>query len=164
MFVGNGEKGLFVLKNKSTGQMKEIPMSLDYEYTETILKKCEAINKAVHEYEKTKDEKALPDRIPYDEETCSRCKFYHICMPDKPAGDAKIIINPELIHRLEELEKIKPLVSQYEKEMKEIKEMFREVPYTIIGPFEAVGKWIERKEVVIPAGKYWMTTIRKIKK
>jgi len=50
-------------------------LELDYEYAESLLQRAERINAHV-------ESGTLPERIPFDEEVCPRCPFYHLCLPD----------------------------------------------------------------------------------
>jgi len=75
MLFKNCEIGIFVFKNKSSGALAQVNLELDYDYTESLVKKAEAVNKHV------KDE-TLPDRIPFKNDVCRRCKFADLCCPD----------------------------------------------------------------------------------
>lgn len=68
------EVGMFILVNKQTLAWKMIPVHLDYEYCEWILKRLERVNKA-------NVEGIPPERISYSS-TCKKCEYQTICMQD----------------------------------------------------------------------------------
>lgn len=83
MMMESIDTAIFLLKNKSTGELKQIQVHLDYEMAEWALKAAEAINKHVAE-------NTLPERIK-DIDTCSKCPFKLICQPDINFGAPLLI-------------------------------------------------------------------------
>ena len=78
MLFKNIDRGIFLLKDKSNGMLKQIPVALDYELAEACIKTAEIINKHVAEGK-------LPE--PCDDiDKCEDCKFNHICMPERSFG------------------------------------------------------------------------------
>lgn len=69
----NVSRGLFILKNKSTGAIKVIEVTLDYELAEACIKTCEEINTHVAAG-------TLPERIK-DVEVCRQCNMRTTCSP-----------------------------------------------------------------------------------
>jgi len=61
LLMDGKDRGLFIFKNKSTGELKEIFLDLDYDFAESLIKKAEAINKHVAEG-------TLPEPMEYSEE------------------------------------------------------------------------------------------------
>jgi CRISPR/Cas system-associated exonuclease Cas4 (RecB family) len=94
------DKGIFILKNKSNGALKQITVDLDYDLGEACLKTCEAINKHV-------EDKTLPERIT-DVEVCAKCPFKLICQPEKSWGvPLKIEDDPAFEERITEYLNVK---------------------------------------------------------
>ena len=74
LLMDNQEEGAFLFKNKLTGRLKQIPLSLDYAYGEALLQKAERINKHMREG-------TLPDHTT-EQSLCEDCSFSHICLPE----------------------------------------------------------------------------------
>ena len=88
------DKGIFILKNKSNGALKQITVDLDFDLGEACIKACEAINAAVKA-------RTLPDRIT-DVEVCKKCPFKVFCQPAKNWGvELKIEDDPDFENRIE---------------------------------------------------------------
>jgi len=68
------EKSLLLCLNKSTGELAQVDVPLDYDYAEEILRRAERVNAHV-------DAGTLPERIPFDDSVCPRCPFYALCLP-----------------------------------------------------------------------------------
>ncbi len=68
------EYGVLVMVDKKSGQLYPLPVELDYEYAESVLKRAETV------YEHLEMEEP-PARIPYDPDVCDHCDFAHICEP-----------------------------------------------------------------------------------
>ncbi len=152
LLLANSDEGYFILKNKLTGELKEIPIVLDYEYAESLLQKAERVNKYIKE-------NIIPDVIPYEEEICGQCGFLHVCLPEIKRDSLEITNDVELEKDIERLDELKPLVSEYNKIDSRIKEKLREKEKVVIGHYLVQGKWIERKSYTVEGGKYWKTKI-----
>lgn len=153
MLMDNSPEGLFYIKSKSNFKPKEIWITLDYTFAEELVQKAERVNAAVAK-------KAIPDRIPYDDEVCGRCSFAHICLT---AGDfgkgATFMDSDELLGWLKRREELDPLRKEFKEVDENIKEMVKEIETVIIGPYVITGKWHERKEYKVEATKYWSVKI-----
>lgn len=115
MLSKNVDKGIFILKNKSNGMLRQITCDLDFELGEAILKTAEAINKHIAE-------KTLPDRIA-DREVCKKCPFKLLCLPEINFGVAlKIMDNPNFENLINRYFKIKEIALEASKLWDEIKE------------------------------------------
>ena len=75
MLLKNVDRGALLCVNKSTGAMSQVNIPLDYDAAEELLKRAEEINRHV-------DDDTLPERIPFDLDTCPRCPFYSTCLPE----------------------------------------------------------------------------------
>lgn len=100
------EWGLFIISDRA-GHLKVIPLYLEYEYCEKILKALEDTWK----YVKSQD---LPDRIPYTPKLCDSCQFGHICLPEKVLEGGEAFDDQELAQTLARHEELKPLAKEYE--------------------------------------------------
>ena len=151
------EQGLFVLKNKSSGRIKQIPYDLVYEFGEQLVKKIEKVNECV-------EMKKYPDRMDYDEDICNDCFFFHLCLPDQLREGAEIIDSQELEELLDRRAELKiparELVAT-EKLIKNILGKGREK--LICGDWVISGKSIHRKGYSVPDIDYWKYSYAKLK-
>lgn len=143
MLMDGKERGLFLFKNKSTGELKEIWMDLDYEFAESLIKKAEAINKHVAEG-------TLPEPMDYQEDICGECSFAHICLPDRIGKEVEIVDDSELLELVTRYVKLKPGAKEYEKVDKRISELVQGREKILVGDFFITGKWIDRATYDIP--------------
>lgn len=155
LLLGNAPHGLLIFKNKVTGALKEIEISLDMEFAEGLLKKAERINAHVAA-------DTLPDRIPYDEAICGSCAFLHICLPEVKREALDILTDPELEAKLARRADLAPLADEYEALDKDLKKRFKEHDRLLVGEWLISGKFIERKAYEVKASRYWQTKIDKL--
>ncbi len=89
LFMTAQQFGIIVLANKSTWQLRFIPVELNFEYYESVLKKCERINAAIAAKEPP------PRHIDFD--ICSECAFKTICFDGAtlqlPTFDSDRLVN-----------------------------------------------------------------------
>lgn len=152
LIMDEKEEGLFILKNKVNGRLKQIPIFLDYEYAEGLIQKAERIN--LHVQAGT-----LPERIPWEDGACEYCPFGHICLPSHEEKGT-LLNDPELELKLDRRGELKPLVDEFNELDKEIKEKLKEIPEVVIGNWIIKGKWIDKKEYTVQASRYWQMQIR----
>ena len=69
------QRAVLFLWNKVSGEPREIWITLDLDFAESLLQKAEQINKYV-------EAETYPDRITYDKDICGRCDFKVTCIPD----------------------------------------------------------------------------------
>jgi Holliday junction resolvase-like predicted endonuclease len=150
MLMDNADEGLFFFKDKTSGQLKEIFMQLDYELGEQTLKKCEAINAFVARGE-------LPDRITFDEAICGQCPFAHICLPDTARTEVEIDTG-ELGLMIKELYSLENAANKWEEINTQINHMIEGKDRILAGDYFVSGKWIERKN----GTRYWKKSIVKV--
>lgn len=155
LLMDEKEQGLFILKNKLSGELKEIPMSLDYDLGEELVKKAESINEHVAN-------ETVPDCIPYDEEICGECPFIHICLPDVKRDALELQTDPELEENLSRYFELKPLKAEYDKLDKKLKGQFKEQEKVVIGDYLITGSLVARKGFTVEATEYWKTKIQKL--
>lgn len=144
------ENGILLLKDKSSGQLKQFCVKIDYELINTVSEKMCRVNEHVKA-------KTYPDRMEYNEMTCGYCPFEHICMPDEAAKEVDVVVDPEIIMKVMRMHEIKPIAKEYDDIGKEIKTMFKGKPQVIIGRWCLSGKYIQKKEYTVPAGEQWQT-------
>lgn len=158
LLMDNKEQGAFILKNKTTGRLKQIDVQLDFEYAESLLKKAENINKHIAS-------NTLPEGIELDENTCGRCSFNHVCLPDRDFGDElKLSNDPVLLERLERRESLSAAYKEYQVVDKEVKGKLKEQPNLLVGDFHITGKLIQRSGYEVKNSEYWKPNIVRIKK
>jgi len=137
MLFKNVDKGIFILKNKSTGELKQITVDLDYELGEACLKTAETINKHI-------SEGTLPDRVE-DREICKNCHFKLICLPEISFGEPlRISDGPLFEKRVEKYLELKSIAQESD----DLYEIIRE---------EAKAQSGESGELNIIVGKYFLT-------
>jgi CRISPR/Cas system-associated exonuclease Cas4 (RecB family) len=164
LLMDNKEKWFFICKNKATGAMKEIPVTLDYELGESLLKKAEAIN--LHVAQKT-----IPEPIEYDENVCSDCGYNHICSPDRVGKEVDVVDDDELAGLLETYARLKPIAKEYDEVDKRIGEIVNGRDKLLIGDWFVTGNWRESTRYNVPAdlkkqyaekSRYWVKKIQKV--
>lgn len=127
------EVGCFILKNKSTGEIKPIWMQIDYDYCEQLLKRAERVYKALAKEEP-------PQRL-NDFDVCSDCHFKALCLPDLKAGPGvRLIGDEELAGFLDRRSQLEPQA----KEFKDIDDVVKkEAKAEGAGDF-VCGNWMMR--------------------
>ncbi|MDD5722662.1 MAG: hypothetical protein PHY29_02855 [Syntrophales bacterium] len=153
--MDNKEKGVFILKNKVNGAMKEVWMSLDYDLGEATLKKIERVNRHI-------EHGFVPDPIEWDDDICGECPFLHICLPDRTVDAMKIEDDTELLSLLNQREALVANHKQYEEIDKEIKERIKERDKLLVGPWFIEGGWKDRKGYEVKPSRYWQSKIIKV--
>jgi CRISPR/Cas system-associated exonuclease Cas4 (RecB family) len=162
MLMKGIDRGVFIFKDKTSGQMKEIWMDLDYDLGEETLKRAEAINQHL------KDGTMPP---PIGEEMwCDGCAFAHICLPEQVGKEVEVDTG-ELAIMLDRLEELRPIVKEYEEIDEKVKESVEGREKILSGNWFIQGKWLQKKAYDIPADikaqyekvtQYWRRKITKI--
>jgi Holliday junction resolvase-like predicted endonuclease len=150
MLMDNVDEGLFFFKDKTSGQLKEIWMQLDYEMGEQTIRKCEAVNAFVA-YGDT------PDRIDFDEGICGQCPYAHICLPPTDGREVEIDTG-ELAEMLKTYYQLESAAKEYKDLNDEINKMVEGRSKLLAGDYFVTGKWIEKKT----GYKYWKKSIVKV--
>jgi len=143
LLMDNKEEGLFLFKNKSSGELKEIWMDLDYEFAESLVKKAEAINKHVAEG-------TLPEPMEYKEDICQECPFAHVCMPDRIGKEIEVTQDGELLELITRYMELKPGAKEYDEVNERITKLVQGREKILVGDYFIEGKWIERKVYHVP--------------
>jgi CRISPR/Cas system-associated exonuclease Cas4 (RecB family) len=164
LLMDNKERGFFICKNKVSGAMKEIPVTLDYELGESLLRKAEVINAHVNN-------QTLPDPIEYDENVCSDCGYNHICTPDRMGKEVEIVDDNELAELLAEWERLKPFSKEYDEVDKRISEAVNGREKILVDNWYITGSWRKRTGYNVPdeikkqyaqESQYWVKKIQKV--
>ncbi len=155
LLMDNKEVGYFILKNKVSGEMKEVQVGLDYDLGESLLRKAEEINAHV-------DGETVPDPIEWEDTICSECGYLHICTPDRVGKGVEIIDDAELLELLGRRDALVRAHKEYEEIDRELKDAIKEKDKILIGDWFITGKWQERKETTMKASKFWVSKIAKV--
>lgn len=150
LLMDNKERGIFLLKNKSTGAMKEIVYDLDYDLGESLLKKAEEINAHVAN-------ETVPEPIEWEDHICSECAYLHICTPDRIGKEITTIDDVELQGMIDRWYALKPTAKEYDELDKEIKDAVREKDKLLVGNYLITGKFQKRGDK-----EFWVTKIAKV--
>ena len=166
MLLAKSEKGILLMVNKQSFDLKEIEFGLDdiLEICEAALKRAEAVNKAVAG-------NTLPACMPF-EESCLECPFYVKCNPLQERGDGfQIDDSPELLQAVARYIQIEEQVDasgipELEAESKKLKDKIKamtEGADTVLsGNYVITGKWSERKGYEVKPSKSWSMKIQKL--
>lgn len=154
MYSTNSPKAVFLFKNKSSGQYKEIWVEFDPEYCNSLSQKAQIIEQHLKN-------KTFPDGVS-DAETCCRCDFKHICENKvAPQAGIKFMADAELYSMLERQKELRPLIDEYNKITKKIKYQTQGLN-AMCNKYLIETKKVHRKAYTIPQLSYDKTTITKI--
>ena len=117
LLMMNEQDGIMLFKNKATGQLKQINVTLDYAFAEGICKKLERVNKHVKAG-------TYPDRIT-DRSICGYCDFRHICLADEVSESINITDDPEITDLVEQREALKLQAKAFEELDDKLKEIWK---------------------------------------
>lgn len=107
--------GLFILKNKLTGRLKQIEYPLDLSYVGELTEKASIINQHIAQG-------TFPDKIEPDEDICGYCGFNVLCLPDRDFGDPlQILEDAQLVSILSRREELKEAYKEYNALQKQLK-------------------------------------------
>jgi CRISPR/Cas system-associated exonuclease Cas4 (RecB family) len=144
LLMDGKDRGLFLFKNKSTGELKEIPMDLDFDFAESLIRKAESINAHVANG-------TLPDQIEYDENICGDCPYRHICLPERIGTEPEIVNDEGLLDLVQRYEELKPGAKEFDEVDKQINEIVKGREKILVGDYFIEGRWYDRKSYEIPA-------------
>jgi len=149
------EEMLYFLVNRDTGQVKELPLTLDYAYGETLLQRAIEVNRHVKAG-------TLPERIEYEEGVCGICPFLVPCRPEVTREPLAFVDFPELELKLARRAELAPLAKEYEHLDGEIKDAVKGQEKIVVGDWLLRSAQISRKAHEVKASTYWKTTIEHI--
>jgi len=118
MLDSEEDRGVFILKNKSTGALKEIWIEMDWNLADLLLKKAEEINKHIKAG-------TYPEKI-NNLDICNKCPFNHICLPDQSFGpEFSQDQRNQLIDLTARINELKEYYLEYESLNKKLKELLK---------------------------------------
>ncbi len=140
LLMSNSETGIFILKNKSTGRIKQINVNLSnyLDLGENLLQRAKRINDHIQA-------KTYPDKI-NNFKICSECAFRHVCLPEiLNKGGIEFIDNKEIDKLLNRREELQTLSKEYKDTDEKVKEELKRYMQdkTII----SCGKWTIEKKI-----------------
>ena len=147
LLMDNKDWGLFIFKNKATGELKEIWLQLDYELGEQLLQKAETVIQHMKN-------NTLPDCIPYNDQICKDCGYFHICLPEIKRDALEFTLDPEMENKIDRWFELKQATSEYRSLDKIIKETFYEKEKVVVGNYLITGKHTSDKK--------WKSNIQKL--
>lgn len=156
MYFKAEDLAYFYLKSIPGFQPKLIPVHLDYDYVESILKKTERVENHIKNH-------TLPDQIT-DYSVCEHCGFLHLCLPEMKRQPMEMIDDGEFEQKLARHQELKPFTKEYDELDKEIKKALEGKERVMIGDWIIQGKLIERKGYTseVKASSYWKYDIARL--
>ena len=147
--------GIIVLKDKTAARVKDLWVSLDWDRANELVRKAEEVNSHLAR-------QTYPDRTEGDH--CAKCDFVAICQPSILSKDATEWMNdPEIEELLERRAALAAAAREYETLGKTLQSKVPEgCQRARVGEWLITGKWVERKERVTPAGRYWVRQYERI--
>lgn len=150
--------GILLLKNKVTGRLKEIPISIDSEVLGAAFDRIAIVNEHVAAG-------TYPDRIPYNPDFCGRCQFKMICKPDVDYGEAaEMEDDTELVGDVQRWLDLRETVSEYNALDKKLKGRYKGRPGKRIvgGKFLVVTTEKERDGYTVKPSTTYTTKISEL--
>ncbi len=144
---------IFVIKDKDSGDINFHHFVYDKERAAGLIEKGKAIDKFVAK-------KEYPDRLINHPDECDRCWFNHICLPDKQFQGGEIMIDDELIQKIDRHQELKDSYKEYNNLNKELN-LILAGKTGIAGGYELTGSWVEKGSYVVKAQKYWNKKIKR---
>jgi len=148
--------GLFILKNKTTYDIKDVWVPLDYDLANSLLDKATRINECMAKGEP-------PEGV--ETGYCRQCPFNVLCRPLITSGaGAEIFENAELEELLAVREQYAEDRKIFDQADRKVKATFKELPETfIVGDWFVDGKIIQRKAIPAkPESSYIKRTITRL--
>jgi len=164
LLMDSKDRGLFLFKNKSSGELKEIWMELDYDFAESLVQKAEMINAHVAAG-------TLPEPMEYQEDVCRDCAYAHLCLPDRIGKEVEIIEDDALLELLARYEELKPLSKEFKGIDERLKKLLEGRDKLIVGEWFITGKYQKRVGYQVPediraqyktVSEYWVKKIARI--
>jgi hypothetical protein len=140
LYGNNKEMGFFMLTD-GRAHFKLIPVYLEYELGDWLLKKLEMVWLDVKA-------KKPSHRIDYSDSVCSKCYFNHVCLPEMRGNATELVDDVELLAMLNEREELKPKASQYKKLDEAVKDRFAKLDKPIIVGTDFLLEPKEQKRMV----------------
>lgn len=156
MLLDNTDMGVFILMDKTSGQLNFIDCQLDYSFAEELLRRAERVRDHVKAG-------TLPERHVTGD--CQRCPFLHVCKPNVSYGDGvEFWDSAEMEAMLARRAELEVAAKEFAQLDKAIKEQAPKKPELLCGDFVLQGKEVERKGYEVKPSKFWQWSIRRIVK
>lgn len=150
-----GKPSIWVLKDKSSGLIRDFPQGDDPDLRAQICARAETINTHL-------DANTEPSKL-HDPRVCEGCRLRAVCGPDMKRSGMEFYDDNELTNKLDRLEELKPARDEYDKLDKERKRIFTGVENALVGGrWLVTGKQRSRKGFTVVPSSYWSTTIKKV--
>lgn len=147
------ERGLFVLVNKLTGEIKPIDVCMDYEYGEQCLQKAERIYKAL--------ETDTPPDSCDDISVCENCNLQHICGQVKRVP-ADVELDDELENLINRKTELAAAKKEFDEIDKQIKTIVGEREKVVTGSYLVTRKPVTREAYTVEASTYHKINIKRL--
>lgn len=171
MLLEGEDSRWFVIKNKSTGQIKIIVLHLDLDNAEALLQRAERVNAAVRYAEDNGYEAFERERLPAmrvnDAEYCDDCPFAALCLPNVDFGlGVALMEEEEFVAALETRERTAEAAKLHEEADKRVKEIAKATADAghseiLAGGYRITWKKLARKGYSVEPTEYWRTTIKR---
>ncbi len=168
MMSENHKEAMWLIKNRGTGALKEIPYKLDPEFGKELCRKAERVNRVVDFLNKVPGNTEpltlahLPDKL-NDHKFCDQCPFVAHCGPDiNYEGGVGLIEDKELEELLEKREELRGYKKDYDKIDKDVKSRIKGCDSALIGRFHVSGNWIEKQAYSVKPGRQWRAKIEAV--
>ena len=147
------ERGLFVLVNKLTGEIKPIDVFLDYEYGEQCLQKAERIYKAL--------ETDTPPESCDDINVCENCNLQHICGQVKRVP-ADVELDDELENLINRKNELSVAKKEFDEIDKQIKTIVGEREKVVTGSYLVTRQSVTREAYTVAKSTYHKINIKRL--
>lgn len=156
MLADEQTESLWVLKDRGTGELKEIPYKLDVDYANELCRKAERINDSI---DLDGYVTGLPDKL-NEVKFCDRCDFNAHCCPDLHyTGGVGLVEDKELEELLEKWNELRVSKKEYDKIDKDVKSRIKFCENALIGRFHISGDMVRRKGYEVKSSEYWKSKI-----
>jgi len=155
------EKSVFFIKDRSKWDICEVEYFYEPERWNDLETKYRMLNEYVAKEE-------LPPDSACEYSECDSCPFINFCNPDRVIMHEgyKRISDEEEIDMVARYLQLKKEKKEYEKELKDIEQMLKKYEGNegiFFGDrFEYTGKYIDRRESIIPATRFWNKRIKEL--
>ncbi|MFH1690883.1 MAG: hypothetical protein ABIE42_11730 [Candidatus Eisenbacteria bacterium] len=154
MLLRSREAGVIFIKSKQTGRVKALPVALDLEYAEGLLKKAERINAAF--------DKGEPPAFSETLDECRRCGYWgRVCNPPTESGEgATVILDPHLIEAARVWMETRHEASRFRDADNTLKKALVGKTLAVVGDVVAVSTTTERKGYTVEPGETTSVSIK----
>ena len=144
MLLASYEAAVMFIKSKQTGEVRAIPVALDYEYAEGLLQRAERINVAVAAGE--------PPPFVLDADECRRCSFFgRACDPPTLSGaGAAVVVDEHLLEAAQTWQETAEAARKHDEADEELRGALRGTPLAIVGGLTVETKTTQTTKYEVP--------------